>query len=219
MLSSSSQTNPSMSDQHVQTGLPQVWPAKSYKCVSICLEGEKKRKQRRSWIKPVGNSLSCPYRECIKFSAFRACVSQRSVSASSSALNCSQVSLLGAPIKPVGRESIFAEAQKESCVALYVVCQRPPGCVLNPASPRGLSLGLSAGCSPLPTATSLQGSALRSINPDCNACLCYQSSASFLSEGVVSVTSSLQDHVKTSWSYHRAHTGNEQEDKRAVYRG
>lgn len=136
----------------MQTGLPQVWPAKSCKCVSICLEGEKKGKQRRSWIKPVDNSSSCSYRECIKFSAFRACVSQRSVSASSSALNCSQVSLLGAPIKPVSRESIFAEAQKGSYMALYGERQRAPVCVLNPISPTTLLLALvqAASLCPLP---------------------------------------------------------------------
>ena len=39
------------------------------------------------------------YRELMRFSAFREWVSQRSVRASSSALSCSQVSLLGAPIK------------------------------------------------------------------------------------------------------------------------
>lgn len=111
----------------------------------MCLDlfgGGNKGNQRRSWIKPVGNSLSCSYRECIKFSAFRACVSQRSVSASSSALNCSQVSLLGAPIKPVTRESIFAEAPKGSCMALYVECQGAPVHVLNPHSPTVLLLSL-----------------------------------------------------------------------------
>lgn len=40
------------------------------------------------------------YRELMRLSAFREWVSQRSVSASSSALSCSHVSLLGAPIKP-----------------------------------------------------------------------------------------------------------------------
>lgn len=39
----------------------------------------------------------------MRFSAFREWVSQRSVRASSSALSCSQVSLLGAPIKPVDK--------------------------------------------------------------------------------------------------------------------
>ena len=43
------------------------------------------------------------YRELMRFSAFREWVSQRSVRASSSALSCSQVSLLGAPIKPVDK--------------------------------------------------------------------------------------------------------------------
>lgn len=62
--------------------------------------GGKQGKQRSSWTKPTGNAWSCSYRECIKLSAFRACVSHRSVRASSSALSCSQVSLLGAPIKP-----------------------------------------------------------------------------------------------------------------------
>lgn len=41
------------------------------------------------------------YRELMRLSAFREWVSHRSVRASSSALSCSQVSLLGAPIKPM----------------------------------------------------------------------------------------------------------------------
>lgn len=45
------------------------------------------------------------YRELMRFSAFREWVSQRSVRASSSALSCSQVSLLGAPIKPTDTEN------------------------------------------------------------------------------------------------------------------
>lgn len=45
------------------------------------------------------------YRELMRLSAFREWVSQRSVRASSSALSCSQVSLLGAPIKPVDKGS------------------------------------------------------------------------------------------------------------------
>lgn len=121
-------------------------------CLDLFRGGGGEGKQRRSWIKPVGNSLSCSYRECIKFSAFRACVSQRSVSASSSALNCSQVSLLGAPIKPVSRENIFAEAQKGSSMALYVECQRAPVCVLNTISLTVLLLALvqAASFCPLP---------------------------------------------------------------------
>lgn len=43
------------------------------------------------------------YRELMRFSAFREWVSQRSVRASSSALSCSHVSLLGAPIKPMDK--------------------------------------------------------------------------------------------------------------------
>lgn len=86
--------------------------------------GEKQGKQRSSWTKPTGNSWSSSYRECIKLSAFRACVSQRSVRASSSALSCSQVSLLGAPIKPASRESVFAGAQEGNCMALNAQCQR-----------------------------------------------------------------------------------------------
>ena len=43
------------------------------------------------------------YRELMRLSAFREWVSQRSVRASSSALSCSQVSLLGAPIKPMDK--------------------------------------------------------------------------------------------------------------------
>lgn len=43
------------------------------------------------------------YRELMRLSAFREWVSQRSVRASSSALSCSQVSLLGAPIKPTDK--------------------------------------------------------------------------------------------------------------------
>lgn len=39
----------------------------------------------------------------MRFSAFREWVSQRSVRASSSALSCSHVSLLGAPIKPMDK--------------------------------------------------------------------------------------------------------------------
>lgn len=50
------------------------------------------------------------YRELMRFSAFREWVSQRSVRASSSALSCSQVSLLGAPIKPVDKENKSGEA-------------------------------------------------------------------------------------------------------------
>lgn len=49
-----------------------------------------------------GNTRAPTYREWMRFSAFREWVSQRSVRASSSARSCSQVSLLGAPIKPVG---------------------------------------------------------------------------------------------------------------------
>lgn len=50
------------------------------------------------------------YREWMRFSAFREWVSQRSVRASSSALSCSQVSLLGAPIKPTdtGKKDVAA---------------------------------------------------------------------------------------------------------------
>lgn len=50
------------------------------------------------------------YRELMRFSAFREWVSQRSVRASSSALSCSQVSLLGAPIKPADKENKGGEA-------------------------------------------------------------------------------------------------------------
>lgn len=134
----------------MQTGLPQIWPAKSYKCVSICLEEGENGKQRRSWIKPGGRSVSCSYRECIKFSAFRACVSQRSVSASSSALNCSQVSFLGAPIKPVSRESIFAEAQKGSCMLLYVSMPKGPSLYSESCPFQCPSLVTGAGYFPLP---------------------------------------------------------------------
>lgn len=123
----------------------------------MCLDlfrGGTQGKQRSSWIKPTGNSLSCSYRECIKFSAFRACVSQRSVSASSSALNCSQVSLLGAPIKPASRESVFAEAQKGNCVAF--VCTIPKGTCL---------------CSELSHCPSLGGSGATASLCHCHVCL------------------------------------------------
>lgn len=54
------------------------------------------------------------YRELMRFSAFREWVSQRSVRASSSALSCSQVSLLGAPIKPVDK------AKKHTVIILEI---------------------------------------------------------------------------------------------------
>lgn len=69
-------------------------------------------------LQPGNNLLSHSYRECIKSNAFKACVSQRSVSASSSALNCSQVSLLGAPIKPTKEAICVASSMGISCTRL-----------------------------------------------------------------------------------------------------
>lgn len=52
----------------------------------------------------AGRQMGAPtYRELMRLSAFREWVSQRSVKASSSARSCSQVSLLGAPIKPTDK--------------------------------------------------------------------------------------------------------------------
>lgn len=50
------------------------------------------------------------YLELMRLSAFKEWVSQRSVRASSSARSCSQVSLLGAPIKPMdkGNKNVVA---------------------------------------------------------------------------------------------------------------
>jgi len=202
----------------VQTGLPQVWPAKSYKCATICLEGGKRGKQRRSWIKPAGNCLSCSYRECIKFSAFRACVSQRSVNASSSALNCSQVSLLGAPIKPVSRENIFAEAQKGSCMTLHVEWQRAAVCVLNPVSPTALLLALvqAASLCPLPR----HSKALPQGTRGPTAAHSYTTAAQLPSspaEQCQSPAGCSTPLKHLSWSYHKACMGSEQEDKSTAY--
>lgn len=149
----------------------------------MCLDlfrGGTQGKQRSSWIKPTGNSLSCSYRECIKFSAFRACVSQRSVSASSSALNCSQVSLLGAPIKPASRESVFAEAQKGNCVAF--VCTILKGTCLYSELSHCPSLGGPGATASL---CHCHGSALGSVELNSSTTLCCCSSASFPSAGMV----------------------------------
>lgn len=173
-------------------------------CLSL-FRGGKQGKQRSSWIKLTGSSWSCSYRECIKFRAFRACVSQRSVRASSSALSCSQVSLLGAPIKPASRESVFAEAQKGTCMALYAQCQRAPACVLHSHCP---SLG--------------PGDSLCHCHVISRPCLevwlsstilCSSASFPFYFCGMVqSSTQGRTSLEHLSWSDHKACMGSEQQD-------
>lgn len=89
---------------------PQLYQM-SGKCASENLESPilqvwkwRSRRPQMGESSGAGRQIGAPtYRELMRLSAFREWVSQRSVRASSSALSCSQVSLLGAPIKPMDK--------------------------------------------------------------------------------------------------------------------